>query len=352
MNRIDARTLSTPLDVPDSITPLFISGDAKFAKDYISNGIVDVIFTSPPYWQKRDYGHKNQIGIESTKEEFIENLANIVDSWESILARHGSIYVNLGDSYRNNFQQGIPLYFELAMRQRGWNVISNFIWAKKSGLPDPHNRLPQRHESIIQITKNKRFFIDKFAYTQRFRLSDGNVWHIEPRPSKKKHLAPFPEELVERAILLSCPEKVCSKCGTAIKRETRRRLKLNMDRPQARRALEIWKTSGLTDEHLDAIRATGNADTGKSKIIQKGKNATRTQLLAEEAKQKLNGYFREFTFAQLEDLGFKSCSTCGSGETRSGLILDPFAGTGTTLKVAEALNRYSIGIDLNPSIEA
>lgn len=292
MNKIDAKYIDKPLNIPKSLTPLFIKGDAKFAKDYISENLVDVIFTSPPYWQKRDYGHKHQIGNELSKEEFIENLVNIVDSWENLLAPHGSLYVNLGDSYRNNFQQGIPLYFELAMRQRGWNIIANIIWAKKSGMPDPNNRLPQRHESIIQMTKNKSFFVDKFAYTQKFRLSDGNFWHIKPKPSRKKHLAPFPEELVERAIMLSCPEKVCAKCGTAIKRATRRGLKLNMERPQARRALEIWHSSGLTDDHLNAIRATGNADTGKSKIIQKGKNAIHIQLLAKEAKEKLNGYFR------------------------------------------------------------
>jgi hypothetical protein len=40
-------------------------------------------------------------------------------------------------------------------------------------------------------------------------------------------------------------------------------------------------------------------------------------------------------------------SDCGHGAYRRGIVLDPFAGSGTTCKVARDHGRHSIGIDLN-----
>jgi hypothetical protein len=68
--------------------------------------------------------------------------------------------------------------------------------------------------------------------------------------------------------------------------------------------------------------------------------------LASEAKQALGGYFREFTFAKRETVGW---TTCGCGHPYvPGVVLDPFMGTGTTLRTALALGRTAIGADLAP----
>jgi hypothetical protein len=40
-------------------------------------------------------------------------------------------------------------------------------------------------------------------------------------------------------------------------------------------------------------------------------------------------------------------SDCGHNRWRPGIVLDPFAGTGTTLAVATGLGRIGIGIDLD-----
>ena len=47
-------------------------------------------------------------------------------------------------------------------------------------------------------------------------------------------------------------------------------------------------------------------------------------------------------------LGWKPTCSCGIEETVPCTVLDPFAGSGTTLWVAEQLDRNSIGIELNP----
>ena len=57
------------------------------------------------------------------------------------------------------------------------------------------------------------------------------------------------------------------------------------------------------------------------------------------------GYFREFTFAKKRTVGW---TDCGHNTPARGIVLDPFAGTGTTLKTAVAEGRDAIGVDLVP----
>ena len=49
--------------------PQIIPGDARHTG--LPDDSVDLIVTSPPYWQKRDYGHSDQIGQEGTPQEYV-----------------------------------------------------------------------------------------------------------------------------------------------------------------------------------------------------------------------------------------------------------------------------------------
>jgi hypothetical protein len=65
-----------------------------------------------------------------------------------------------------------------------------------------------------------------------------------------------------------------------------------------------------------------------------------------EAKDALGGYFREFTFAKRRTIGWSSCGHGVDGVP--GVVLDPFMGTGTTLRTAGVMGRQAIGVDLSP----
>lgn len=338
------------LKVPSSLTPKIIVGDARMAGQKLEKGKIDLIVTSPPYWLKRDYGHERQLGQERQATDFVEKLVEVVDSWRPLLRPHGSLFINLGDSVRDGVMVGITTMFETAMVGRGWAVGARILWAKTHGLPDPHGRLPQRYEFIFQFTQG-RPFVDAFAYGREFDLSEGNIWNIRAELSRSEHVAPFPRELPRRAILLACPERICAACGKPLARQLERGLTLDPQRKQSVKAMERWTASGLQDKHLRAIRATGICDAGKARRVQNGAggNTKEVILLAEEAKAALGGYFREFTFALQEQIGWHPCG-CGAPVDSHvpGLVLDPFMGTGTTLRVARDLGRRSMGIDLNP----
>lgn len=328
------------------LSGLIESSDSNLEKDS-----VDCIITSPPYWQKRDYGFEDQIGQEEKPEKFIKTLIHCFEEWKKVLKPTGSVFLNIGDTYRNRSLVGIPERLMEMLKKCGWLLRNKILWAKSGGMPDPSkNRLANRHEYIFHLTQNKDYYYDLFGYSKKFgsRSNPGDVWEIEHDRNTGDHLAPFPEEIVERSLALGCPLTTCSECGGPFTRDLKRTTELDKSRPQARRAMEIYEGSKLTEEHIRAVQSVGISDAGKAKKIQGGssRNAEEVQELAEEAKEVLGGYFREFTFPKKETIGWSGCD-CES-KVSSGVVFDPFMGSGTTLEVATRMGYSSVGIDLDP----
>ena len=66
----------------------------KFPDNYFQS-----IITSPPYYLQRDYGNDEQIGLEKTSVEFVDNLVNIFINLRPKMKDDGLIFVNIDDSY-------------------------------------------------------------------------------------------------------------------------------------------------------------------------------------------------------------------------------------------------------------
>lgn len=327
----------------------FAAGDAR--KTGLPDNSVDLIVTSPPYWNKRDYGHVDQIGLEATPDAYVAAILECLEEWKRILRPHGSVFLNVGDTYYNKSLLGIPGRIEWdAVREGQWLVRNRIIWAKESGMPDPvKNRLANRHEYVIHLTYRPDYYYDLVGYSEKVGngANPGDVWTINPERNMGNHLAPFPRELVRRAIMLAAPLQVCESCGMPRRRVIERTAELDPSRPQAKRAMELAKKHRLTPEHIRAIQAFGVSDVGKATKFQNGtgRNTAEVQRLAAEAKEVLGGYFREFTFAKKRTVGW---TDCGHDTPARGVVLDPFAGTGTTLKTAIDEERDAIGVDLVP----
>jgi DNA modification methylase len=310
----------------------------------------DVIITSPPYWLKRDYGVAGQIGQEATADEYVSNMVQCMREWRRILPSWGSVFINIGDTYHKGALACTPGRLEIAAQADGWVLRNRIIWAKESGMPDPaKDRLKSRHEYILHFTQRRSgYYYDQFGYSEKFGNGTGpsDVWRIGLRRDVGRHLAPYPEELVDRCITLACPLEVSIATGKPRERIVERTTELDPLRPQARRAMELALQHGLTPDHLAAIQATGISDAGKALKVQTGtgRNAEHVKRLAAEAKQALGGYFREFTFAKRRAVGW---TRADEGPFRPGIVLDPFMGTGTTLRAATVVGRSAIGVDLD-----
>lgn len=327
-----------------------VIGDARRVSSACK--MADVVITSPPYWQKRDYEVSGQIGQEATVEGYIGNLIDCMEDWKTILPKWGSVFINIGDTYHKGSLANAPGRLEYAAHNAGWTVRNRIIWIKDAGMPDPaKDRLKNRHEYIIHFTLQRRdYYYDQFGYAEKYGNGTGpsDVWQIGLRRDISDHLAPFPDELVDRVLTIACPEQVCTVCGKPRRRIVERTMELDPSRPQAKRAMELAQKFGLTEAHIAAIQATGISDAGKALKTQNGtgRNSSSVKKLAAEAKEVLGGYFREFTFAKRRSVGWSDCGC--SGPFRPGIVLDPFMGTGTTLRVATANGRSSVGIDLDP----
>lgn len=295
----------------------------------------------------------------------------------------------------------VPHRVAIALQDAGWIVRSDAVWNKPNPMPNPvKDRLHEHKEFVFHLTPEPDYWFDLDAIREPVQTSrpdrsntggrkteetshypdretrsrthnfdraahpngknPGDILEVPVKAFPEAHFAVYPPELCEAPIKSSCPEKVCSACGTPYQRETTEtplweRDPENVDRPQARKALRRFRDSDLDVEHLDAIRAVGFGDGDHGDAAQGSMNriSPRQQELAEEAKEVLEGYFREFVAApDRENAGWTQACDCETDETEAGVVLDPFAGAGTTCLVAKQLGRRFVGIELNPEYVA
>ncbi len=286
-----------------------------------------------------------------------------------------------GGRKKNKDLVGIPWMVAFTLRAEGWYLRRDIIWSKPNPMPESVTDRPtSAHEYLFLLSKSPRYFYDAEAiresavstkpsgnhYQRPEQISKGgqqsphpwtdvgggrnrrSVWEVSTRPYPEAHFATFPPDLVEPCILAGAPEKACGDCGAPwITGEGERTLDLS--RPQARRAQELADEAGLTAAHIAAIRSCGVSDAGKAQVTQAGfgNNEDEVQALADEAKEALGGYYREFLLAR-PSRGDDAPSCECSAEPVPSVVLDPFAGAATTGLVATRHNRNFIGIELSP----
>lgn len=331
--------------------PSFRKGDARrLSRVRLARESVDLVVTSPPYWRRRDYEHESQLGQERLPDDYAVSLVDTLNGWVPYLRPHASVFLNIGDTYVNGSLACIPSRVELLALKSGWKLVNRIAWVKAIGVPQPsRRRLASRHEIVLHLARCTNFYFDLFGLNEELgnTANPGDVWQPHPTRNKSEHIAPFPPDLARYATLLACPPHVCTKCGRPYERVLGPS-QPDPTRKQAERALELFEQHGLTSAHRAAIRAVGISDAGKGKRIQNGagRNSVQVMKLAAEAKAALGGYFREFTFGPRKHLRWSMCKC--RVVAQSGTVLDPFAGTGTTLYAAHKLGRNAIGVDLTP----
>ncbi|EQD44001.1 DNA methyltransferase, partial [mine drainage metagenome] len=144
--------------------PIFFGGDVIAVLHEVPDESVDCCMTSPPYWNKRQY-ENGGIGLESSFDEFIENLLRVTAEVHRVLKKSGSFWLNIGDSYQNKQLLGIP--WRLAIRmcdQQGWVLRNQVVWNKVKGSPDNAlDKLRNLHEPVFYFVKSHNYYFDADA---------------------------------------------------------------------------------------------------------------------------------------------------------------------------------------------
>ena len=112
---------------------------------------VNLLITSIPYWDLRDYeeGKERQLGQEKTKEEYARNIARIFGELVPILKETANVIINIGETYKNGVAQGIPyLIKDFIERETSLIYKETIIWSKKN--PRPQGEKAQRPVNSIE----------------------------------------------------------------------------------------------------------------------------------------------------------------------------------------------------------
>ena len=221
-----------------------ICGDAKDALNEVDKRSVDCCVTSPPYFMLRDYGYDGQIGLEDTAKEYINKLVEVFRRVRETLRDDGTLWVNIGDSYNSsrsgNHEEftpkqatnrgsmsnmhtkkltaeckpkdmmGIPWMLAFALRDDGWYLRNDIIWAKPNPMVESiTDRCTKSHEHIFMFSKSARYYFDAEAIkedtTDGKKKNKRDVWVIPTgsgyRDENGVHYATYSTRLIEPCVL-------------------------------------------------------------------------------------------------------------------------------------------------------
>jgi DNA modification methylase len=378
-----------------------VCGDALEVLAGLPDGLVQTCVTSPPYWGLRDYGvrprvwggeagcrhrwdgepggqagascrrcgaWKGCLGLEPEPDLYVEHLVAVMREVRRVLREDGTLWLVLGDTFAAHRTPqvpdalagrrsagvwkslpaglkpkdlvGIPWRVAFALQADGWWLRSDIVWSKPDPTPESvHDRPTRAHEFVFLLTKSRRYLYDDLAVREvdhggpgdgghRLAKSSGrgarcagrppceaggrnrrSVWTIPTRGFRGGHTATFPEALAELCVLAGTSPVACRRCGAPWRRILRSRLL------------------------LDGRELPGGGWTGPS-----GGRRRRPVRAAGSAGRRIEV---ERTTAGWE---------AGCGHDAPGgrcLVLDPFAGAGTTGLLAARHGRDFLGIELS-----
>lgn len=187
---------------------------------------IDLIVTSPPYFDMKDYGSDNQIGFGQTYEKYLEDIEEVFRRCYLIAKDDASLWVVVDILKKDGELKLLPFDMANSIQKGGWRLKDIIIWQKDKTVPYTHNgEMRNIFEYVLYFTKSPKF---KFyrervtsindlkewwqRYPERYSpygKSPTNIWDF-PIPlqgswGKKyiKHFCPLPEKLIERIIHLS-----------------------------------------------------------------------------------------------------------------------------------------------------
>ncbi len=277
-----------------------------------------------------------QVGLEESPEAYVARLVEVFREVRRVLRDDGTLWLNLGDSYANDAASqhdpgprlegranvptpqkswrvegikkkdllGIPWMVAFALRADGWYLRSDIIWAKPNPQPESvTDRCTKAHEYLFMLAKSPTYFFDQAAIAEPCtgstlkRISQPNYENQKGSARTGKKNGPM-KAVVAKVNGGACFGKQrASAAGTGAQSRT-------YSRPVylTRNRRSVWVVT--------PARFKG-------------------------------AHFATFP-RELVEPCIRACCPAG------GIVLDPFAGSGTTLRVARDLGRLALGIDLNP----
>lgn len=235
-------------------------GDSEKILKSLPSGFFQLMVTSPPYWNVRDYGHPGQIGFNDTLSHYLSRLDGVWHEVIRTLLPDGKLALNIGNVYYSEPDEGRRTTANLSMLT--WQRLNSYKEIRFMGTIY-WQKTTSRHGTVL---------FGSYPYPTNFMISNA----VEPI-------------------------HVFRKVGVRkVSKEIKELSKVTLEEHRQFRNA-IWNDiNGVDDKHAAAFPA------------------------------------------ELPSRLIKMFSYVGDW------ILDPFAGSGTTMKAARDLGRNSVGIEINP----
>ncbi len=285
---MESASITNGLGCGREIVDTILCGDAWTLVEELPSRLVQCIITSPPYYGHRVYTRGDdvshlELGREEDSRHYVEKLTKLFWALKRVLKDDGTLWLNLGDTYRGGQLLGIPWRMALALQDAGWILRSEIIWNKPNAMPSPvRNRPTTSHEHIFLFSKQAEYWY----YTDAIREPHVTFSEESKMKGGRNHFG--------------------KRNGTP----------------------ENGKNSGSHNLH------NGRWDQAFHPLGRNKRTVWDIPL----------GKFRDAHFAVFPPELVETCIKAGS--VSEDIILDPFMGSGTTAIVARQYSRHFIGFEL------
>lgn len=128
-------------------------GDCEVILSTFPKSSVDLIFTSPPYADRRK---KTDVGIPA--KDYVEWFMPKAQEFFRVLKPTGTFILNIKEITDAGEKQSYVLELILEMKRQGWFWTEEFIWHKKNSYPGKWpNRFRDSWERLLQFNRTKNF---------------------------------------------------------------------------------------------------------------------------------------------------------------------------------------------------
>lgn len=185
----------------------------------VASGSVDLVVTSPPYWDIKDYKADGQVGLGQTYQEYLAELGKTLRECFRVLKAGHFLAMVIGTRISDGELTHIPADLIRLMPGLGFTLKKEIIWVKPKGTQGLWQRgttqflknkpfagcanINLQHEFILIFQREGAYEPDSEHVLPEAFIKEvaWSVWQL-PVSRTKGHPAPFPEAIPRRLIQL------------------------------------------------------------------------------------------------------------------------------------------------------